>query len=76
MHTSPGQTPPIATLVQAEWRCRGAGERGRTPTQRRWARDGPSARPGGATPERGDPAGAQPGAVALVTLAETKSDAP
>ena len=45
------QTPPIATLAQAECRRRGAGERGRTPSQRRWAMDGPSARPGGAAPE-------------------------
>ncbi len=38
------------------------------PSQRRWARDGPSARPDGGAPPGGNPAGAQPGASGLVTL--------
>ncbi len=45
-----------------------AGSEAGMPSQRRWARDGPSARPDGVAPERGNPAGAQPGASGLVTL--------
>ncbi len=46
---------------EAEWRCRGVGRSAWMPSERRWARDGPSARAHTTVPERRNPW--EPGAV-------------
>ena len=53
--------PAYIASPDAAKRDVGAGRVEVSRSQRRWARDGPSVRPGGAAPEGGSPAGAQPG---------------